>query len=58
MELFLMCCIERDKLIVEKTLTYIYPKLCEECRKKFRNSIIEMGLMTADDFAAAMNLSF
>ena len=48
----------RDKIVVEKTLTYIYPKLCEECRKKFRNSIIEMGLMTADDFATAMNLSF
>lgn len=49
---------DHNKLIVEKTLTYIYPKLCENCRKKFRDTIIELGLATADDFAAAMNLPF
>lgn len=50
--------IDRNKLIVEKTLTYIYPKLCEKCRKKFRDTIIELGLATADDLAIAFNLPF
>lgn len=49
---------KKEKLIVEKTLTYIYPKLCASCRAKFRDTIIELGLATADDFASAMNLSF
>ena len=47
-----------QKLIVEKTLTYIYPKLCPACRLKFRDTIISLGLATADDFANEMNLPF
>jgi len=50
--------VDKEKLIVEKTLTYVYPKLCPECRKQFRDTIIELGLATADDFAISMNLPF
>jgi len=47
-----------EKIIVEKTLTYIYSKLCADCREKFREAIVEMGLDIAEDLAGVLNLPF
>ena len=47
-----------QKIVAEKTLTYIYSQLCSKCREKFSDAIIELGLDTANDLASEMNLPF
>ena len=50
--------LKSDRIIAEKTLAYVYSKLCTECKEKLRAAIVEMGLDTAEDLAEALNLPF
>lgn len=47
-----------NKEIVTKTLTYIYPKLCDNCRKLFKDAVIELNMASVEDFATELNLPF
>ena len=51
----------KESYLVEKILTYVYKELPPECREKMpnlKNTIIELGLKSADEVADQLGLEF
>ena len=51
--------VERDRLLVEKVLTAVYSKLCDNCKKNLhlREIRIELGIDNADTMTMTMGIN-
>ncbi len=49
--------LDKDRLIAEKVLTVVYSKLCDACKKKFKQILIELELTNAEEIVAELGIS-
>lgn len=48
---------KHDRMLAEKILTALYPRLCDQCKALIRETIINLGMESAEEVMSDLGIN-